>query len=264
VYKQPNPSSPAISADQSHCRLSRTLQPAAKINAGTGPSARSPRCAKINLVAEREYWFMHNNSVVFWEVDAQEDFMLPGGKLYVPGAEKIIPNIKRLVDVAREGHVLLVSSACRHLPSDPEFKKFPPHCLRGTPGERIIPQGLAHKFHSIPNDGSAKLPGSIFDNQQLVLEKQTLDVFDNPHTEAIVNRLGKDTEYLVFGVVVEHCVYWAAKGLLDRGHKVSVVKDAIETLKGADGRRSLDELKSLGAAFVSTDEAVAMAGKSPR
>ena len=27
--------------------------------------------------------------------------MLPGGKLYVPGAEKIIPNIKRLVDEAR-------------------------------------------------------------------------------------------------------------------------------------------------------------------
>jgi nicotinamidase/pyrazinamidase len=205
---------------------------------------------------------MHKNKVVFWEVDLQEDFMLPGGKLYVSGAEKIIPNIERLVDVAREGRVLLISSACRHLPDDPEFKTFPPHCVRGTPGERIIPQGLAQKVHSIPNDGTAQLPDSIFDNQQLVLEKQTLDVFNNPHAEAIVNRLGKDTEYLVFGVVVEHCVYLAAKGLLDRGHKVSIVKDAVETLKGADGRRSLDELKSLGAAFVTTHEAVAMAGKS--
>jgi len=26
--------------------------------------------------------------------------MLPGGKLYVPGAEKIIPNIQRLVSAA--------------------------------------------------------------------------------------------------------------------------------------------------------------------
>lgn len=202
---------------------------------------------------------MQKSKIVFWEVDVQEDFMLPGGKLYVSGAEKIIPNIKRLVDEARGGRVLLISSACRHLPDDPEFKIFPPHCVRGTPGERIIPQGLAQKVHSVPNDGSAKLPGSIFDNQQLILEKQTLDVFSNPHTEAIVNRLGKDTEYLVFGVVVEHCVYLAARGLLNRGHKVSIVKDAIETLKGAEGRRSLDELKSLGAAFVSTEEAVAMA-----
>jgi nicotinamidase/pyrazinamidase len=208
---------------------------------------------------------MLKSKVVFWEVDVQEDFMLPGGKLYVSGAEKIIPNITRLVDVAREGRVLLISSACRHLPDDPEFKIFPPHCLRGTPGERIIPQGLTEKVCSIPNDGTMKLPDSIFNNQQLILEKQTLDVFNNPHAEAIVNRLGKETQYLVFGVVVEHCVYWAAKGLLDRGHKVSIVKDAIETLKGADGRRSLDELETLGAAFVSTDEAIAMAaGKSVR
>jgi len=208
---------------------------------------------------------MPKSKVAFWEVDVQEDFMLPGGKLYVSGGEKIIPNITRLVDVAREGRVLLISSACRHLPDDPEFEIFPPHCVRGTPGERIIPQGLAGKVHFIPNDGTAKLPDSIFNNQQLVLEKQTLDVFNNPHAETIVNRLGKDTEYLVFGVVVEHCVHLAAKGLLDRGRKVSIVKDAVETLKGADGRRSLDELKSLGAAFVSTDEAIAMvAAKSAR
>ena len=208
---------------------------------------------------------MLKSKVAFWEVDVQEDFMLPGGKLYVSGAEKIIPNITRLVDVARDGRVLLISSACRHLPDDPEFEIFPPHCVRGTPGERIIPQGLAGKVHFIPNDGTAKLPDSIFNNQQLVLEKQTLDVFNNPHAETIVNRLGKDTEYLVFGVVVEHCVHLAAKGLLDRGRKVSIVKDAVETLKGADGRRSLDELKSLGAAFVSTDEAIAMvAAKSAR
>ncbi|HXN72429.1 MAG TPA: isochorismatase family cysteine hydrolase [Candidatus Acidoferrales bacterium] len=207
---------------------------------------------------------MNKNNVVFWEVDVQEDFMLPGGKLYVSGAEKIIPNINRLVDVAREGRVLLISSACRHLPDDPEFKTFPPHCVRGTSGERIIPQGLAQKVHSLPNDGTAELPDSIFDDQQLVIEKQTLDVFSNPHTEAIVDRLGKGTEYLVFGVVVEHCVYLAAKGLLDRGHKVSIVKDAVETLSGAAGQRSLDELESLGTSFISTHEAVTMAGKSGR
>jgi nicotinamidase/pyrazinamidase len=206
---------------------------------------------------------MQKNRIVLWEVDTQQDFMLPGGKLYVPGAEKIIPNIKRLVDEAREGRVLLISSACRHLPNDPEFEIFPRHCVRGTPGERIIPQGLAEKVHSVPNHGSAKLPSSILDNQQLILEKQTLDVFSNPHTEAIVNRLGEDTEYLVFGVVVEHCVYLAAKGLIGRGHKVSIVKDAVETLKGAEGQRSLDELKSLGATFISTEQAIAMVAGAP-
>ena len=128
---------------------------------------------------------------IFWEVDTQADFMLPGGKLYVTGAEKIIPNIKRLVDVARQGNVLLVSDACRHSKDDPEFQTFPPHCIRGTTGARIIPEGLAQTFYTIANDEICKLPQNLLSYQQLILEKQTLDVFDNPHASAIVDRLGK-------------------------------------------------------------------------
>jgi len=189
--------------------------------------------------------------------------MLPGGKLYVPGAEKIIPNIDRLVEIASERNVLLISSGCSHQPNDPEFKTFPPHCIRGTSGARILPQGLTDAFYSVGNDGTRELPDSILQNQQIVIEKQTLDVFDNPHTERIVDRLGKEIEYMVFGVVTEYCVRLAAKGLLARGHKVSIIRDAIETLKAADGRQALDELKSLGADFISTDQAIAaVAGKS--
>jgi nicotinamidase/pyrazinamidase len=206
---------------------------------------------------------MPKRRIVFWKVDTQEDFMLPGGKLYVPGAEKIIPNIDRLVEIASERNVLLISSGCSHQPNDPEFKTFPPHCIRGTSGARILPQGLTDAFYSVGNDGTRELPDSILQNQQIVIEKQTLDVFDNPHTERIVDRLGKEIEYMVFGVVTEYCVRLAAKGLLARGHKVSIIRDAIETLKAADGRQALDELKSLGADFISTDQAIAaMAGKS--
>ena len=37
---------------------------------------------------------MVSRNIVFWEVDTQKDFMLPGGNLYVPGAEQLLPNIK--------------------------------------------------------------------------------------------------------------------------------------------------------------------------
>jgi nicotinamidase/pyrazinamidase len=206
---------------------------------------------------------MASNRTIFWEVDTQADFMLPGGKLYVGGAEKIIPSIKRLVDVARQGNVLLVSDACRHSKNDPEFQTFPPHCIRGTPGARIIPEGLAQTFYTVPNDQKCDLPRNLLSFQQIILEKQTLDVFDNPHANTIVERLGKDAEYVVFGVVTEYCVRLAAKGLLARGHKVSIVKDSIETLKPEDGRRALEELKSLGARLISADEAIASVGKKP-
>jgi nicotinamidase/pyrazinamidase len=197
--------------------------------------------------------------IVFWEVDAQADFMLPRGRLYVPSAEKIIPNIQRLVDAAAETHTLLVSSGDAHPEGDPEFKIFPPHCLRDTPGAQIIPQGMLPKFYVIPNNVSFTLPPRILDYQQIVLQKQTLDVFDNPQTDKIVKRLGAETEFVVFGVVTEYCVRCATKGLLERGCKVAIVRDAIETLKPEDGHKTLDELQALGARLITTDEALAAA-----
>ena len=68
--------------------------------------------------------------------------MLPGGKLYVPGAEKLLPNIGRLVDAAREGHAFLVSHGCFHAPDDPEFGSFPPHCVKGTAGAEFVAEAM--------------------------------------------------------------------------------------------------------------------------
>jgi nicotinamidase/pyrazinamidase len=209
---------------------------------------------------------MKPSQVIYWEVDAQADFMLPGGKLYVPGAEKIIPNVDRLVQAARDGRVFLVSSGDAHAPDDPEFEVFPPHCVKGTPGAEIIPQGMTKDYFTIPNDASFALPAGVLSYRQVVLEKQTLDVFDNPKASELVrlmgDTLGSDDgiEYIVFGVVTEYCVRCAAKGLLDRGCKVAIVGDAIETLRPEEGRRALDELKALGARLITTDQALAMAG----
>jgi len=194
---------------------------------------------------------------VFWEVDVQADFMLPGGKLYVPGAEKIIPNIERLVGAAVEAGALLVSSGDSHPEGDVEFERFAPHCLRGTSGARVVPEGLAANFCTIPNDASRALPSHVLSFPQVIFEKQTLDVFDNPHAGALVERLPADAEYVIFGVVTEYCVKCAAKGLLERGRKVAIVKDAIKSLDAEAGRNALEELQALGARLISTDEALA-------
>jgi len=200
---------------------------------------------------------MLSRKFVLWEVDAQADFMLPGGKLYVPGAEKIIPNIKRLVDIARNGRALLISSTCSHTPNDPEFETFPPHCVRGTPGARIVPEGLAKDLSTIPPDATFKLPADLLEHQQIVIEKQVLDVFSNPHTSAIIEKLPRDAEFIIFGVVTEYCVGLAAKGLLDRGRKVAIVTDAIETLKADEGHRTISNLTALGARLTTTNGVLA-------
>jgi len=197
---------------------------------------------------------MQSRDYILWEVDVQADFMLPGGKLYVPGAEEILPNIRKLTDAARRGEVFLVSHGCFHLANDPEFRQFPPHCVKGTAGAEFVPEALAEKFVRVENDDAAKLPEDLSKYQQIILEKQTLDVFDSRHADELVERLGNAAEFVVFGVVTEYCVSLAVKGLLKRKRRVAVVRDAIETLAPEVGNKTLAELQSLGAKLVTADE----------
>ena len=202
---------------------------------------------------------MLSRDLVFWEVDTQADFMLPGGRLYVPGAERLLPNIRKLTDVARQGRVFLVSHGCYHAKDDPEFKVFPPHCVKGSAGAEFVPEALTEKVLTVPNEPAATLPQDLSQYQQILLEKQTLDIFESRHAGELVERLDRDAEFVVFGVVTEYCVRLAAKGLLERGRRVSVVQDAIETLKPEDGQRTVAELQALGAKFITTEQALALA-----
>ena len=201
---------------------------------------------------------MASKSVVFWEVDAQRDFLLPGGALYVPGGEKILPNLKRLVDAARDGRVFLVSSACEHSPEDAEFKTFAPHCLRGTLGAEIVSEGLTSNPMRVPNSADFDWPKNWNARHQIILEKDELDVFTNPQTSVLLEKLEKDVQFVVFGIVTELCVNRASRGLLERGRRVAIVEDAIETLEPAVGDRTLDELTAAGAMLITTDEALGL------
>ena len=207
---------------------------------------------------------MPSRDYVFWEVDVQADFMLPGGKLYVPGAEKLLPNIRKLTDAARRGEVFLVSHGDFHPANDPEFEHFPPHCLKGTAGAELVPEALTDNFVRVENDANAKLPEDLFKYRQIVLEKQTLDIFESLHADALVQRLGDAAEFVVFGVVTEFCVSCAVRGLLKRKRHAAVVRDAIETLAPEVGNRTLAELQSLGAKLVTTDEILRKLSAQPR
>jgi len=193
---------------------------------------------------------MRSKDFVFWEVDVQRDFMLPGGALYVKGAEKIVPNIRKLTDAARRDDVFLVSSGDFHPPNDPEFAQFPPHCLKGKPGSELLPEALADKVVQVENSPTAKLPDDLSRYQQIVLEKQTLDVFKTLHADELVQQLGTHPEFVVFGVVTEYCVACAVK------RRVAVVRDAIETVASEVGAKSVVEFQQMGARLISTFEAV--------
>ncbi len=65
--------------------------------------------------------------------------------------------------------------------------------------------------------------------QQILLEKQALDCFTNVNLPALLDRLGAE-RCVVYGVVAEICVKFAAFGLLKTGRRVELVTEAIKEL----------------------------------
>jgi nicotinamidase/pyrazinamidase len=191
-------------------------------------------------------------NLIFWDVDTQVDFMLPEGKLYVPGAETIIPTLAKLTDWAAQHQVLVVASADAHQPDDEEFSLYPPHCLAGTPGQKKLPETSRAPQSIIANRSGVELPDPG-EYQQIVIEKQRFDVFTNPNTDAFLEKLARP-QIVLYGVVTEICVSAAGTGLLDRGYRVSVVEDAIRHLDAEKGRAFLEELRQRGGRVVTAGE----------
>jgi nicotinamidase/pyrazinamidase len=191
---------------------------------------------------------------IFWDVDTQVDFVLPGGKLYAPGAERIVPRLQQLTEHARQRHVLVVASTDAHLSDDAEFCQWPPHCVVGTPGQQKLPETRMAQTLVVPNV-PAEIPQDLSQFAQIILEKQTVDVFTNPNVEALLRRMGKP-EVTLYGVVTEVCVHMAAAGLLQRGHGVRIVTDAIWPFQKEAGDRSLAELKRMGARLTTVGDLI--------
>jgi nicotinamidase/pyrazinamidase len=194
-----------------------------------------------------------DRKLLFWDVDTQVDFMHPDGKLYVPGAEKVIPEIQRLNRWAEENSVTVVSSMCAHQSNDPEFADYPPHCIVGTGGQsKVEGTALANQF-VIPNR-KIDLPADVPSYHQIIIEKQDTNVFTNPNVGDLLRRLGPDREVILYGVVTEICVEKAAYGLIARGYRVNVVEDAIRHLDAQKGRATIDYVVQHGGRVLKTDD----------
>lgn len=193
-----------------------------------------------------------NDPWVFLDVDTQVDFMLPTGSLYVPGAEEIVPNLKRLMNYAREHRIPVLSSADAHPPDDPSFAEWPPHCVVGTPGQSRIPETQFPSATVIPNrPGVFKAPSEWLG--QTVVEKQQYDVSTNVNFRAILASLGR-RRFLVFGVATEYCVLSSALALRKRGLPVDLVVDAIKPITEAGGRKAVEEMRAVGVRLVRTED----------
>lgn len=151
--------------------------------------------------------------VCFIDVDTQHDFMSPRGALYVPRAETLLPVLERLTRFAVDNGIPLVSTLDAHEPDDPEFARFPPHCVKGTPGYRKISETLLPDHAWIPNEPRA---GDLPEAAQWLLEKQVFSMFDNVNAKRLLRGPAAADRYVVYGVATEYCVRADVLDLLDR------------------------------------------------
>jgi nicotinamidase/pyrazinamidase len=205
---------------------------------------------------------------ILWDVDTQLDFIEPGGKLYVAGAEEARPAMARLVEAARAAGVVHVASCDQHELSDPEISEepdfadtWPPHCLLGTRGAEKIPETKQVDPVPLP---LVPVPAAILrrfleGGREFLIPKKQYDPFTNPNTETMLDILDPD-EIVLFGVATDICDDAAVRALLRRGRRIAFVEDASRGVDEARIAACTAAWRDAGVRFATAEEAVASLG----
>ncbi len=207
------------------------------------------------------------SQVIFWDEDTQVDFMLPGKALYIPGAERILPNLAALTGYARETGIRIVGSEDWHSLSDPEISlepdrvvTWPPHCMAGTAGQLRVPETrprhpLYIESTPLPRERLASLVSGH--EGEILFRKQTVDVFEQPNVEPVLDLL-RPSAVVVYGVALDVCVRFAVEGFLRRGREeVVLVTDATRAIDAARGEALVEEWRRRGVRAVTTADVLA-------
>ena len=206
--------------------------------------------------------------MIFWDVDTQYDFMRSDGKLYVPGSEEIIPVLARLTRFAHDHGIRIVASADDHVPGHrelstrPDWKEtFPDHCMRGTPGQRKIPETTLRNplvIEPDPQDAAVLAQQVRTHEGDVLFHKHWFDVFTNPNVLPVVDALAPD-RIVLYGVATDVCDRYAVEGLLRHRPAIplTVVTDAQRAIDPAQGARLLEEWKRQGVTLATGAEVMA-------
>lgn len=141
-------------------------------------------------------------------VDMLNDFIDEKGALYCgQTARDIVPFVKKRIEFHRKAKNPVIYLQDAHAEDDLEFKKFPPHCIAGTWGSRIVEQ-LA------PQSG------------EHVLSKTRYSGFYGTNLEALLSDY-EPGEVEVVGVCTSICVMDTVGGLANRDYIIRVPKDGV-------------------------------------
>ena len=205
--------------------------------------------------------------LVFWDVDTLYDFMKSDGKLYVPGSEEIIPAVRTLTDFAHANRIPIIASADNHELTDPEISDvpdwsatFPPHCMRGTPGQLKIAETELRNplvIEPVLQDPGALAQQVLAHRGDFLLYKRAVDVFTNPNVPTLLRALEPEA-VVIYGVATDFCDKYAVEGLM-RGlprADLYLVTDAVRAINPAEGERLIAAWRDRGVRMITVRDVV--------
>lgn len=208
-------------------------------------------------------------TTICWDVDTQVDFMMANGRLSVPGAEALIPNLEALTDWAHRTGIRIVATADDHdvghaeITDTPDWKTtYPPHCMRGTPGQLKIAVTALHNpliLQPVPLDAVLVTASVRVHRGDILLNKPGTDVFRwNPNAATVLAALAPG-RIIVYGVATDVCTRAAVAGLarLRPTAKLVIVTDAIRGINDENSLALLHEWRAAGYTLVKTAELIA-------
>lgn len=164
-------------------------------------------------------------------VDMLNDFIDEEGALYCgQSARDIVPFVSQRLNAHRKAGSLVVYLQDAHAKDDLEFKKFPPHCVAGTWGSRII------------NELSPQ-------NGEHVIAKTRYSGFYGTDLEKILAEHEPD-EVEVVGVCTSICVMDTVGGLANRDYRSKVPSAGVADFDAEAHRFALQRMERLYGAAI--------------
>lgn len=171
--------------------------------------------------------------------DMQNGFIDPQGTLYVGEAGRaILPKIQQVLaaEVARGSDIVFTVDT--HDPGDREFAIWPPHCLRGTWDNEIVPE--LQEFVATAR----------------VQPKRRYSAFYDTDLDLYVATLQPD-KVIVMGVCTDICVMYTVADFKNRDYDVVVVRDAVASFDVEAHEFALKHMeKILGVHIVDSDSLI--------
>lgn len=154
-------------------------------------------------------------------IDMLNDFVT--GSLKCDRASKIIPNIKKLLEVARKKGIPIIYCNDAHYEVDFEISRWGPHALKGTKGAEVVPELK-------PSE------------RDFIVEKHAYSGFYETGLDPLLRSL-KVSTLILTGLHTNVCVRHTAADAFFRGYKIIVVKDCVEAFTQEDHEQGLKYLE---------------------